>query len=91
MIHSISKNMRNFLIIGIALLLSSCALFPRDSLPEQAIKPLEQLEPQLDTKASQISDEWWKAFGAWRLQAQGLLLRKLCLTLRKRLSCPKLV
>jgi len=63
MIHSISKNMRNFLIIGIALLLSSCALFPRDSLPEQAIKPLEQLEPQLDTKASQISDEWWKAFG----------------------------
>ena len=50
-----------FLVVG--LLLSSCALFPRDSLPEQAVKPLEVLEPKLDQNASQIQDQWWIAFG----------------------------
>jgi len=50
-----------FALVGLSL--SSCALFPRDSLPEQEIKPLEALEPQLDQKASQIQDQWWTAFG----------------------------
>ena len=57
-------NMAKILIMLVfGLLLSSCALFPRDSLPEQSIKPLEVLEPQLDQNASQIQDQWWIAFG----------------------------
>lgn len=57
-------NMAKILIMLVfGLSLSSCALFPRDSLPEQSIKPLEVLEPQLDQNASQIQDQWWIAFG----------------------------
>ena len=52
-----------FIASMLCLVLSSCALFPRDSLPEQSIKRLEALEPQLDKNTSQIQDRWWAAFG----------------------------
>jgi NodT family efflux transporter outer membrane factor (OMF) lipoprotein len=63
MIHSLSTNMRILLVTSFALCLSACALLPRDSLPEQPIKSLEQIEPTLDVKTSQIGDAWWKEFG----------------------------
>ena len=51
------------LIISIASLLSACAFFPRQALPEQAVKPLSKLEPKLANQSNPIEDAWWTAYG----------------------------
>jgi NodT family efflux transporter outer membrane factor (OMF) lipoprotein len=43
--------------------LSACAFFPRQSLPEQSAKSIQDLEPQLTDQASTIDDQWWKIYG----------------------------
>ena len=55
------------MLIPISLALSSCALFPRESLPEQSAKPLEVLEPSLNQGAPSIQDHWWTIFGDQQL------------------------
>lgn len=59
----ITKAIGVFAVAPLVFFLSSCALMPRDGLPEQPAKPLEALEPKLDGQASQIQDQWWSAFG----------------------------
>ena len=49
-------------IFVLSILLSACAFFPQDSLPEQAAKPLEVIEPKLADQPSPIADQWWMAF-----------------------------
>ena len=49
--------------VFLSVALSSCAFFPRDSLPEQVAKPLEVIEPQLSPQTSPIKDQWWTVFG----------------------------
>ena len=61
------KNLSILAPISVIVTLTSCALFPRDGLPEQAVKPLEILEPNLITQAPQIEDRWWTAFGDQQL------------------------
>ena len=55
------------LTASIVSLLSACAYFPRQGLPEQAAKPISQLEPKLGSQANPnpiiIEDAWWTAFG----------------------------
>jgi NodT family efflux transporter outer membrane factor (OMF) lipoprotein len=50
-----------FLIV-ISSLLSACAFFPQQSLPEKESKSLAVLEPQLSDQEKLIEDSWWKAF-----------------------------
>lgn len=57
------KNLSILAPISVIFTLTSCALFPRDGLPEQTAKPIEILEPSLVTQAPQIQDQWWTAFG----------------------------
>lgn len=47
--------------------LSSCALFPRDSLPEQKAKSLESLEQNLADSPNSINVQWWTVFGDQQL------------------------
>ncbi|OIM97210.1 hypothetical protein A9236_10010 [Polynucleobacter sp. QLW-P1DATA-2] len=61
------KNLSILAPISVIVTLTSCALFPRDGLPEQTAKPLEILEPNLITQAPQIEDQWWTAFGDQQL------------------------
>ena len=61
------KNLSILAPISLVFMLTSCALFPRDGLSEQAVKPLEILEPNLNTQAPQIEDRWWIAFGDQQL------------------------
>ena len=55
------------LISSVATLLSACAFFPRQELPEQAAKPIDLLEPKLTTQTNPnplaIEDNWWTTFG----------------------------
>ena len=55
------------LTASIVSLLSACAYFPRQGLPEQTAKPISQLEPKLGSQANPnpiiIEDAWWTAFG----------------------------
>jgi NodT family efflux transporter outer membrane factor (OMF) lipoprotein len=51
------------LTTSMASLLSACAFFPRQALPEQAVKPLSTLEPRLTSQSKPIEDAWWVAFG----------------------------
>lgn len=46
-----------------SIMLSACAFFPRQSLPEQTAKPLPELEPLLTVQSEPIKDQWWKVFG----------------------------
>ena len=48
------KSLTLLMLILTSLALSSCALFPRESLPEQSAKPLEVLEPSLNQGAPSI-------------------------------------
>jgi NodT family efflux transporter outer membrane factor (OMF) lipoprotein len=57
------KSLTLLLLILIGLALSSCALLPRESLPEQSAKPLETLQPNLTPSALSIQDQWWTVFG----------------------------
>ena len=57
------KALRIVLLVTLGAGLASCAFFSRDSLPEQASKPLEKIEPNLDAKAAPIRDHWWTEFG----------------------------
>ena len=61
------KNLSILAPISLVFMLTSCALFPRDGLSEQTVKPLEILEPNLNTQAPQIEDRWWIAFGDQQL------------------------
>lgn len=61
--------------LALGLMLSSCALFSRNSFPEQTSKSLERIEPALDSKNFSIEDQWWQAFGDEQLNlliSQGL-------------------
>lgn len=58
------------LVTSIGSLLSACAFFPRQALPEQAAKSIDVLEPKLATQTNSnnsstnpIEDAWWTAFG----------------------------
>ena len=58
------------LVTSIGSLLSACAFFPRQALPEQAAKSIDVLEPKLATQTNsnnsstnRIEDAWWTAFG----------------------------
>ena len=51
------------LTISTVTLVSACAFFPRQALPEQAVKPLSTLEPKLANESNSIEDTWWTAFG----------------------------
>ena len=51
------------LTISTVTLVSACAFFPRQALPEQAVKPLSTLEPKLTNESNSIEDTWWTAFG----------------------------
>jgi NodT family efflux transporter outer membrane factor (OMF) lipoprotein len=57
------KSLALLILIPVSLVLSSCALFPRDSLPEQSAKPLEALEPSLAQNVPSIQNQWWTVFG----------------------------
>ncbi|WP_165766390.1 efflux transporter outer membrane subunit [Polynucleobacter meluiroseus] len=50
------------LCTALSLLLSSCAFYPRDSLPEQAVTPMELVEPKVDQQAKLVQDLWWTVF-----------------------------
>ena len=55
---------RIIVVIAVAsMLLSACAFFPRQALPEQTAKPLAELEPALTVQSEPLEDQWWRAFG----------------------------
>ena len=45
------------------LVLSGCAVFPREKLGESTLRDLSQIEPQLAQQDIEISDAWWLALG----------------------------
>ena len=56
------KTLNLCLTLVITMLLSSCAFFPRNALPEPHPKSLEILEPQISDQVKTIKDQWWMAF-----------------------------
>jgi len=61
------KSLSLLTLIFASLALSSCALFPRESLPEQSVKPLEVIEPSLSLGVPPIQDQWWTIYGDQQL------------------------